>query len=380
MLGTRADDVAIDLVSALADADAPRVLAELARIAELTPDFASVLEDLIGMLHQLALAQQVPGTLREDDPHEAQLRALSQRLSAEDVQLYYQVLLTGQADLALAPDPRSGLEMVLLRALAFRPADVPASNAPIPEPQGAGPASGLRSSSNGSSNRGTTQARRAAPGALSAVAEPSAQPSVQRPVKDPARHQPSDHSRTQSIGEAAGQAGRAGAQTIDPPSEQAQATRPAAASSASADSIRSASPAGEALETIRLRCAGDWDALVMRLGLHGLALELARHCALHQWDGRQVSLILRPSHLHLRTEGAQARLQEALSKALGQSIRLDIGAAESADQTPAQRQEQQQAQRLAEAEQILLDDPIAKQVRERFDAEWIPGTLTALGT
>ena len=132
MLGTHTGDLVPALVGALADGDGKRLLAEVDRLAELTPDFAAVLTELITLLHRIALAQQVPSTVADDDPDADSLRRLAATLPAEDVQLYYQVLLTGQRDLPLAPDPRTGFEMVLLRALAFRPADASASREPSP--------------------------------------------------------------------------------------------------------------------------------------------------------------------------------------------------------------------------------------------------------
>jgi DNA polymerase III subunit gamma/tau len=121
MLGTVSGDLALDILDALAAGDGAAVLGAVERVAAMTPDFAELLRELIGLLHRLALIQQVPKTLAEDDPDRARLLALAERLAPEDVQLVYQVALTGQSDLPLAPDPRGGLEMVLLRALAFRP-------------------------------------------------------------------------------------------------------------------------------------------------------------------------------------------------------------------------------------------------------------------
>ena len=122
MLGTVSGDLALDMLAALAAGDGAAVLDAVARVAAMTPDFAELLRELIGLLHRLALIQQVPTTLAADDPDRARLLALATQLAPEDVQLFYQVALTGQQDLPLAPDPRGGLEMVLLRALAFRPA------------------------------------------------------------------------------------------------------------------------------------------------------------------------------------------------------------------------------------------------------------------
>ena len=121
MLGTISRDLTLDLLGALAAADGAAVLDQLARMAEFTPDFTGVLRDLLSLLHRIALLQQVPGSVGSDDPDGERLQALAAAIPPEDAQLYYQVALLGQQDLPLAPDPRTGIEMVLLRMLAFRP-------------------------------------------------------------------------------------------------------------------------------------------------------------------------------------------------------------------------------------------------------------------
>jgi DNA polymerase-3 subunit gamma/tau len=123
MLGSLSGDQTFELVAALAEGDAPRLLGEVERISGLTPDFGELLKELIGLLHRVALFQQVPGLIPADDPDSGRIEELARRLAPEDLQLYYQIALTGQTDLPLAPDPRVGFEMVLLRALAFRPAE-----------------------------------------------------------------------------------------------------------------------------------------------------------------------------------------------------------------------------------------------------------------
>ncbi|MBP6735514.1 MAG: DNA polymerase III subunit gamma/tau, partial [Chromatiaceae bacterium] len=121
MLGTVGRDMSLNLLSALASRNGARLLDEVGRIHELTPDFGGLLQELLGFLHRIALFQQVPATLAADDPERDTLEALARVLAPEDLQLFYQIALLGQADLPLAPDPRIGMEMVLLRMLAFRP-------------------------------------------------------------------------------------------------------------------------------------------------------------------------------------------------------------------------------------------------------------------
>lgn len=121
MLGLVSREAGFQLLGALATGDGPGLLAGVAALADLTPDFGQVLQDLLRLLHRTALYLQVPQSLSEALPDAEQIKSLAQRLSPEAVQLYYQIGLLGQQDLDLAPDPRTGLEMVLLRMLAFRP-------------------------------------------------------------------------------------------------------------------------------------------------------------------------------------------------------------------------------------------------------------------
>ncbi len=121
MLGTIAGEQMYKLLDALADLDPQRVVDSVAEWAERAPDFANVLQELLSMLHRIAMYQAVPKALEATDGDHAQIVALAQKIAPEDVQLFYQIGLVGQRDLPLAPDPRSGFEMVLLRMLAFRP-------------------------------------------------------------------------------------------------------------------------------------------------------------------------------------------------------------------------------------------------------------------
>lgn len=120
MLGTIAQQPVEDLLRSLAENNAASVLHKVKEMAELTPDFASILQQMLYFLHRLALVQQVPAIAEADDDADI-LRELSPLFSAEKLQLYYQIALMGQKDLSLSPDPKSGFEMILLRMLAFSP-------------------------------------------------------------------------------------------------------------------------------------------------------------------------------------------------------------------------------------------------------------------
>ena len=122
MLGTIAQQPVDDLLHALAEQDASKLLSRIAEIAEFSPDFTDVLRQIVQVLHHTALVQVVPEAAMHEDNIEM-IRALAALFSAEDLQLYYQIGLMGQRDLELAFDPRGGFEMVMLRMLAFKPAN-----------------------------------------------------------------------------------------------------------------------------------------------------------------------------------------------------------------------------------------------------------------
>ncbi len=124
MLGTIEQHHVEHLLQAVIAGDAARVIDEIGQVAEKSPDFQAILADLISLLHRIAVAQMVPTAIDDSLGDSETVMALAQSMAAEDIQLYYQIALIGKRDLALAPDMRAGLEMILLRMLAFRPYEV----------------------------------------------------------------------------------------------------------------------------------------------------------------------------------------------------------------------------------------------------------------
>ncbi|WP_296896710.1 DNA polymerase III subunit gamma/tau [Thiohalocapsa sp.] len=357
MLGTHTGDLVPALVDALGAGDGKRMLAEVDRLAELTPDFAAVLADAITLLHRLALAQQVPATVADDDPEAEVLRRLAGQISPEDIQLFYQVLLTGQRDLPLAPDPRTGFEMVLLRALAFRPTS-PIGGLGERSGPAAAPASGAQPRHNHARQQGGAGGGAAGGGraeAASARAEESVQP------------QPAE----------------TGASVPSMPSTRAGAANPAAAAAMQ--------PVGSAAVSGPLSGAADWHRLVATLPLEGLARQLAAHCAFTAWDGKTLRLELAPSLANLRVAGAEQRLGAALAAVLGCEVALRIevtqtegdataatepsGAVQQLADTPAGRDARNAADRVAAAVATMEADPIAGELKRRFDADWVPESI-----
>jgi DNA polymerase-3 subunit gamma/tau len=367
MLGTVGRGLTLDLAEALAAGDGARVLGEVARIHDLTPDLGEVLRELLALLHRIALCQQVPATLAADDPDHGRIAELAGRLAPEDVQLFYQVALLGQQDLPLAPDPRTGLEMVLLRALAFRPE--------------AGPEAQLdgRAGRRSATLPATLAAVQPNPGSATIGVDPvgggaaPTQPSAAT-AGDLAGF---DAGRASGLGAATSATGLARGQDQDGPlpGERLRIAEPAPADRPATNAPAAHAPVCRAAGQVRLQRADDWHPLVASLGLRAAAAELASNCAFASWDGARLRLNLDPAGEHMRIATAEERLRGALSEALGMSVVLDIQVRKPDQDTPARRRVRQEAERQAQAEAQMRADPVALGLKERFDAEWVPDSI-----
>jgi len=125
MLGTIEHHHVENLLRNIVSNNASGLLEEIAELAEKSPDFLTILTDMLSLLHRVAIAQMVPNAIDDALGDKELVIELAGIIPAEDVQLYYQIGLIGKRDLPLAPDMQAGLEMVLLRMLAFKPYDAP---------------------------------------------------------------------------------------------------------------------------------------------------------------------------------------------------------------------------------------------------------------
>ena len=123
MLGTISRDHVERLAELLASMNVQDLMKCARSLEEFAPDYAQVLDELAGLLVRVAMKQTVSEFEGDDLYAPELLERLAKALSPEDIQLYYQTAIIGRRDLALAPDPRTGFEMTLLRMIAFRPAN-----------------------------------------------------------------------------------------------------------------------------------------------------------------------------------------------------------------------------------------------------------------
>lgn len=434
MLGTVDRTQVAAMLDALADGDGPRLLQVVAALAEFSPDWSGVLEALAEGLHRIQVQQLVPGAAAAAEGLDA--AAFAERLRPEVVQLWYQMALNGRRDLPLAPSPRAGFEMAVLRMLAFRPATaVP----PVPKSvEGAGNVPGGHAAGGGS-GAGTHEATPAAaaasasPAVVAQVAapvqaaprepepepEPAPQPEpeptpepepvpVEEPVSPPpvkaeAAAPPSieaeagddlppwatDEAEARDQALAAEMAGPDAAMVapwheppapVAAPSEPAPSERPfrtegIAIAPAEPAPVQETAP----LEGVSdLASAEDWLDLVANSGLSGPSRQLAANAAFISCQHGTLKLGLSPGFEYLRSERALAALGEMLEKALGQAPKIVVETVET-EHVPAetlhQRADRQRGERQQVAEAVFMDDPEVQVLIQQHGARVVSDSI-----
>ncbi len=325
MLGTVERARVGELLAALAAGDAAALMRKVAELAQYSPDFGQLLEDLASELHRVQLHQLVPGF--SDEPSRVDAAALAAALPAEVVQLWFQMALNGRRDLGLAPSARAGLEMTLLRMLAFRPAGV----------------------GGGDAAEGVAAAARTAP---RAPAPPSASP---RPAAAPvAPPRP-----------AAATVAPPRPEPLPPPPIRAEAAPVLEAAPAPAPAIEPPSVAPVADPApMSLANAEDWLALVAAAGLKGPALQLGMHCVFCAYGDGLLRVHLPDEDAHLRNDSLVRQLAVAASNLVRTNVQLRFEprpAAGDAD-TLHKRTQRQRSERQEAAEASFLADPVVAQL------------------
>jgi DNA polymerase-3 subunit gamma/tau len=177
MLGTLDRSHVYALLEALTAGDGAALMDCIENMASEVTDYGEALAELVSELQRIAVTQVVPEAASADEDSAAARKALAEKLSAEDVQLYYQMGIMSGRDLALAPDPRSGFEMALLRMLAFRPVAGGAESAPVTGATNAAPAPAPKRASGAAAQAAVkTPSAPPPPAPRAAPAAPSAPP------------------------------------------------------------------------------------------------------------------------------------------------------------------------------------------------------------
>lgn len=352
MLGTIERAQVTRLFDAICANDGNALFAEVTKLAEFGPDFGLVLDDLAALLHRVQLRQLVPDHVGENVADAQDVARFAQSLAADEVQLYYQLCISGRRDLALAPTPRAGFEMALLRLLAFAPAGDAAGGATPPQPRttaagSAGAPAGSRMQS--VREEASTSYAVAASGSAADMGMP-ARAVVPTVSPEPPVMMPEVPPMALPVREAP-VAVIAPAITSAPPVPELAAVAPVA------------------LEP------RDWPQLIERAGLRGPLGQLAQHAALLAVDGDLLRLALKPEHENLHSPAMVSQLQERLAAATGRPLRLNFERAREGVETPAEQIARTRSARQQQAEQDMEQDPFVQAAMREFGARLVPQSV-----
>ena len=402
MLGTVDRGRVFALLDALVEQDGTRLLREVQEMSALCPDYEGVLAELLSTVHSIAVLQAVPDAAAEEEQAE-QLQGLAGRLTPEELQLFYQAGVIGRRDFPLAPDPRSALEMTLLRMLAFRPDTGGGRGA---HQAAGGHGAGAQDSTVSETTGAAKSTADAAPDGTAAAGQATADRGGAKVASETTGAAKSTADAAPDSTSAAGQAtaGRGGAKVASGAAgaakkqaggeEHSGAAAENGMQSPAATALHSASevsaPAAKSLRAVPdnggaesmaapLFHPEEWNTLVENLALTGFAVQVARSCAVDDWQGNQVSFVLdeRHSGLFQRDEaGCIAEFERGLQDCFGQAVRVSIRIGQPQAETPRDERERNAAQRRAAAEQQLRNDPNVQLLQERFGARLDPASIT----
>ena len=394
MLGTLDDDQALSLVEAVVAADGERVMALVNDAAARGIEWEALLIEMSALLHRIAMVQLSPAALGSDMAAiEQRMRELARIVPPTDVQLYYQTLLIGRKELPYAPDRRMGVEMTLLRALAFHPRmllpepEVPRQSfapvaptavmTPTQVQQQPAPAQQQQNVPLSDATSQVLAARsqlQRAQGATKAKKSEPAAASRARPVNNAALE------RLASVSERVQARPAVSALEKAPAKKEAyrwKATNPVAEVKEVVATPKALKKALEHEKTPELaaKLAAEaierdpWSAQVSQLSLP----KLVEQVALNAWkeeNGNVVCLHLRSTQRHLNSSGAQQKLAEALSSLTGSTVELTIVEDDNpAVRTPLEWRQAIYEEKLAQARESIIADNNIQTLRRFFDAE-----------
>ena len=335
MLGTVERGMLDKLLEAVSGQDGPNFLATLEEIAALSPDYATLLADLLRFLQRIALVQATGGSPAQDWKNVVPWKT---KIPPEEVQLLYEIALRGRRDLEYAPDPQTAFEMCMIRMLNFYPADGESQSAP-------------------------PQATRPPP----TPPVPAPKPPLKPPLAPPSQAAPGQRP-----------AGRTVATSVPDSQTNSPANSPTN-SPANSPAAAAATP-----DTTAEKQLGEWWLeQYSQLELRGLARQIAKHCTPLHNGPTGLTLALDPAYAQLLSDPEKSakirqELRDALQQHLGKAFSLNlVGHGNGAAKTAAASERLQQRQAQEKARRLLSEDQNVRLMKELFDATLDPDSVTS---
>ena len=420
MLGNMDQHEIYGLLDVLVDRDAEKVLSTIADMANYAPDFSALLDDLLGVLHRITIAQFVPDAVDNSQGDKELVLAVADKMSKEDVQLLYQIGVNGQKDMPFAPDDRRGFEMTLLRMLAFTPLDpeelvinaaegggASASNSHAAKNAGRGtgrksgedngrkkinkidsdesPFAAIISSLQDDAVDGRPKRVSDRPGQIadgtggtptdSSVPAIADDPTTSGPVKAP---EPSASSPELSVPKPSAEpTPELSAEPAPAPSVEIAPEPSASSPELSAEPAPAPEPEPEPEPSVPATSAApmavmditgrQWHDIVDHLNLSGVTKTMAVNCSMEEMTGDRIKLKLEEGHASLWNKNRELLITQALDKLTGRHFNLSIEIGLPGDETPAQLVQRQIDDSNEKAMNVIQNDAVIKTLISRFN-------------
>ncbi len=314
MLGTVPSEQVDALIDAICEFDAAKAMHLVHALTSLNVDFTKLLDQLIVIFHAAAISQAVPDYKNQIVLFAATINKVSEKIAAEDIQLFYQVVLNSRKDLYLAHSPRAGFEMAILRMIMFRPA----SDTKVPH---------AKRTNNGKSSAPADATVSINQETVSGKPEVTVTSAINE----------SNHVDVQVVEEA----------------EAQTTTRP------------------------KTMAAQEWLEIIENIKISGVVKALATHCALQSFEDNKIKLLLASEHESLMAGATVSKLTQKLKQTYGEDTVVSIEVMREEIDSPAQQSRDRETERLSQAQASLEDDDFVQALKRDMQAEIVPGSIQA---
>lgn len=314
MLGAIDQRYLFALLEAIQNQNGDALINQAKQMEERSISFEAALNDLALLLHSISMTQAVPDSVALDHPDRATLLQFAQSISAELLQLYYQIVILAKRDLHLAPDEYAGFTMCLLRMLTFTP--------------------------NQKLSKQVANSTEAKSMTISVETEDSKSqhPSIAAPLQKPGKHQEENGQITQTT-------------EINRKSSNKTLTNPS-------------------------HFDGNWRRLIDQLKL-GIVTSLAQNCELVEYDEHHIALSVTESNKHLLMPQYQEKLTNIICQHFNQKIKLQFSIGGTGN-TPAKQILEEKIEVQIGAEQSIEEDAFVQALISDFDAKIIENSIKPL--
>ncbi|MFT5574421.1 MAG: DNA polymerase-3 subunit gamma/tau, partial [Cryomorphaceae bacterium] len=381
MLGMIDSNQIGNIISALIAGEYADVQQVIEKMVQKSSDFATAADDLLSMLHAISAYQFAPGSIEWKGFNGDEIAGYAQQLSAEQLQLYYQIVLHGKRDLHLAPDSRTGFEMAMLRLFAFthkqksgsQVITAPSQSEPIAVDQSVGGnqpvASQTTTETPAAANHQITEPQSADVKMASADTFPQ--------LPDHLVKQHSDKVLTDSK------------PPLSPVTKLAKSTQtpaliyplsePSESIGGTSPNVQETMPTSAEVEPEKeinpvsinavINNISAWSDMVNKLKLHGMTRQLVLHMSPQAYSNCVASVTIDSRYEQLVNKDRVAAIELQLNNACFEEVRLDVQLGDvDASSTVAGFNAEQSKQRTEDTRRSFQDDPSVQEMVALFDA------------